>query len=66
MGCEMISKVWKDGVIIEEEVELTVEPIVEEPIVFENRQELDDYIGSVVIQYLDLMTEEEEDGRPIN
>ena len=48
-----------NGVI--EEVEIP--DIVEygEPIIFDNRQELDDYIGSVVIQYLDLMVAEEED-----
>lgn len=48
----MISKVWKDGVISEIETEPVETIEQDEPITFESKQELDNYIADFITEFL--------------
>ena len=53
-------KGYYNDILTEFEVEDTPIELQDEPIVFNSRADLDDYIGSVVISYLEMMVENSE------
>lgn len=52
MGCEMVSRVWKDGVVGEIEIEPVETVEQDEPITFNNKQELNEYIENFIVEFL--------------